>query len=215
MSDIRLYKVAITPKGKYVHGTEYDALCQVLYATEDGGDGCSYISLKPNKNVIPGTDDTVWAISQERGERGPQGESGAGFSDIDIQVDDTVGTPSATHVIENDTLYISFSGLKGADGSARAPIIGDNGNWWAWDEEQGEYVDSGRPSHGIGIDSVVCPTPADGTIIITMTDGNTVTLDLSHDHPSYPKYYLCENQQEYDGIPTKDEYTLYLIPEEE
>ena len=28
------------------------------------------------------------------------------------------------------------------------PKIGDNGNWYVWDSESGEYVDSGKPSNG-------------------------------------------------------------------
>jgi len=121
MTDTKLYKVAITPCGKYVHGTEYDALCLVLNATEDGGDGCSYVSKKPNKNVRPGTDPNIWALSLERGEQGQQGIPGSGFSYIEISVDNTSGTPSASQQIENDTLYLNFSGLKGADGTAGAP----------------------------------------------------------------------------------------------
>lgn len=87
VTDNKLYKVAITVDGNYVHGKYYDTLTQVYYAEEDGGDGCSYISVKPNQNVIPGTDDTVWKCSSrsgkgekgdkgDTGERGPQGEPG-------------------------------------------------------------------------------------------------------------------------------------------
>lgn len=87
VTDNKLYKVAITVDGNYVHGKYYDTLTQVYYAEEDGGDGCSYISVKPNQNVIPGTDDTVWKRSSrsgkgekgdkgDPGERGPQGEKG-------------------------------------------------------------------------------------------------------------------------------------------
>ena len=87
VTDNKLYKVAITVDGNYVHGKYYDTLTQVYYAEEDGGDGCSYVSVKPNQNVIPGTDDTVWKRSSrsgkgekgdkgDTGERGPQGEPG-------------------------------------------------------------------------------------------------------------------------------------------
>ena len=229
MADTRLYKVAITPKGKYVHGTEYDALCQVLYATADGGDGCSYISLKPNKNVIPGTDNTVWAICLEKGEKGSQGEPGSGFTNVDITVDNTSGTPSGTAIIENDTLYLSISGIKGADGQdgtdgtdgqdgppGKAPIIGDNENWYEWDEEENDYVDTNHPSHGangVGFASVENPVPADGTIIITLSNGDTMTLDLNHSHPAYPRYTLLADEAAYTAITTKESDMLYLIPE--
>ena len=226
MADTRLYKVAITPKGKYIHGTEYDALCQVLYATENGGDGCSYISLKRNVNVRPGTDNTVWAICLEKGEKGEQGENGAGFTNVDVTVDNTSGTPSGTAVIENDTLYLRISGIKGADGqsgtSGKAPIIGSNGNWYEWDDATSQYVDTGESSRGqdgqdgedgIGLSSVSTPSPADGTAIITLSNGDTITLDLNHNHAAYPKYHLCASESEYTGITTKDSTTLYLIPE--
>ena len=29
-----------------------------------------------------------------------------------------------------------------------APIVGENGNWWVWDEQTRAYVDSGKPSRG-------------------------------------------------------------------
>lgn len=75
-TDTRIYKVAITADGKFVYGKQYDVLVQVLYATEDGGDGCSYVSIKPNRNVIPGTDPTTWVKSTERGAQGTQGPQG-------------------------------------------------------------------------------------------------------------------------------------------
>lgn len=82
VTDNKLYKVAITVDGNYVHGKYYDTLTQVYYAEEDGGDGCSYISVKPNQNVVPGTDDTVWKRSSrsgrgEKGEKGDKGDPGA------------------------------------------------------------------------------------------------------------------------------------------
>ena len=39
VTDNKLYKVAITVDGNYVHGKYYDTLTQVYYAEEDGGDG--------------------------------------------------------------------------------------------------------------------------------------------------------------------------------
>lgn len=39
-------------------------------------------------------------------------------------------------------LGINPSVYRGKDG--KSPIIGENNNWWYWDEEAGEYVDSGK-----------------------------------------------------------------------
>ena len=38
VTDNKLYKVAITVDGNYVHGKHYDTLTQVYYAEEDGGE---------------------------------------------------------------------------------------------------------------------------------------------------------------------------------
>ena len=250
MADTRLYKVAITPCGKYVHGTEYDALSLVLNATEDGGDGCAYVSLKKNMNVRPGTDDTVWALSVEKGAKGDRGLPGSGFNDVEIEVDGiSSSTPTATAEIVDEVLYLSFSGLKGAagengrdgqngqDGSpgqAGAPgksayqiwldagnvgsesaflaslkgndgqngqdgINGSDGKSAYQSAVDGGYQgteqewiaslhgadgqDGQDGQDGVGFDSV--STPQDGTIVITLTDGNTVTIDLNHNHPQY------------------------------
>lgn len=65
------------------------------------------------------------------------------------------------------------------------------------------------------------PSTPDGTAIISLTNGDTITLDLNHNHSDLInsegqtfKFYVCEDEAEYEGITTKDEDTLYLIPEE-
>ena len=73
--DTNLFKVGVTVAGKYVHGTEYDMLTQVYYDPEDGGDGCSYISRTPNKNIIPGTNPEVWVLCSKGGDKGDEGKS--------------------------------------------------------------------------------------------------------------------------------------------
>lgn len=71
---------------------------------------------------------------------------------------------------------------------------------------------AGTPGpQGLGFDSIT--TNQDGTIVITLTNGDQITIDLNHEHPQYPKYHLCTDQAEYDAISTKDSATLYLIPE--
>lgn len=75
-------------------------------------------------------------------------------------------------------------------------------------------INQGPPGDpGVGFDSV--SSDQDGTLTILLSDGNTVTVNLNHDHPAYLKYHLCENEQEYEDIEVKDPTTLYLIPEEE
>lgn len=45
------------------------------------------------------------------------------------------------------------SSIKAENAAVHSPIIGENGNWFIWDFEKSEYVDSGKPaSIGGGID---------------------------------------------------------------
>lgn len=37
---------------------------------------------------------------------------------------------------------------KAAAAAVHQPTVGDNGNWWVWDQESGEYVDTGKPTGG-------------------------------------------------------------------
>lgn len=65
---IDLGKVAITNGGNWNNSASYEALTYVLFRSEDGGDGCGYISLKNNIAKTPGTDSTVWQKATEAGQ---------------------------------------------------------------------------------------------------------------------------------------------------
>lgn len=67
MATIDLGKVAITTGGNWNNAVSYEALTIVLYATANGGDGCSYISKKNCIGVTPGTDSSVWMKVTEVG----------------------------------------------------------------------------------------------------------------------------------------------------
>lgn len=71
----------------------------------------------------------------------------------------------------------------------------------------------GGGEDGVGFDSITTPSTPDGTMIITLTNGDTITMDLNHNHPQYPKYVYCSSQAAYDAISPKDSGTLYLILE--
>ena len=59
---------------------------------------------------------------------------------------------------------------------------------------------------GYGYSDVSSPNPADGTATITLTNGDTITIDLNHEHPQYPRYELV------NALPQDpDSGTLYLI----
>lgn len=58
-----------------------------------------------------------------------------------------------------------------------------NGSVWS---DSGSTINgiSGEPGRdGVGFQSV--STAQDGTIVITLTNGDTITIDLNHEHPSY------------------------------
>lgn len=55
---------------------------------------------------------------------------------------------------------------------------------WEW-TDTGATVDAIQGRDGVGFDDANSPTPADGTAIITLTDGSTITIDLNHTHQGY------------------------------
>ena len=85
-----------------------------------------------------------------------------------------------------------------------------DGEEWA---DSGATVDGIQGEPGVGFASVDSPSPADGTVIITLSNGDTMTLDLNHNHPAYPRYTLLADEAAYTAIVTKENDMLYLIPE--
>lgn len=87
------------------------------------------------------------------------------------------------------------------------------------DTADGKYQDAGefkgppgaQGADGVGFQSVT--SAEDGTMVITLTNGDTITVDLNHVHPQYPKYVLLESESDLPDDPDAD--TLYLIPESE
>ena len=83
-----------------------------------------------------------------------------------------------------------------------------DGTDWA---DSGATVDGITGEPGVGFESVASPDPADGTAIITLSNGDTVTLDLNHNHPQYLKYVMLNSESEMPANP--DSTTLYMWPE--
>ena len=64
-------------------------------------------------------------------------------------------------------------------------IYSFDGEEWS---NTGATIDSvqGEPGQdGVGFASVATPSTADGTVTITLTNGDTITLDLNHNHEGY------------------------------
>lgn len=68
MADYKKYKVGITVKEPWANDISYEVLDMSLYAVENGGDGCSYVALKDNEGVTPGSDATVWLKATQAGQ---------------------------------------------------------------------------------------------------------------------------------------------------
>lgn len=61
----------------------------------------------------------------------------------------------------------------------------------------------------VGYDSV--SSQQDGTVDITLTNGDVITIDLNHTHPQYKAIVYLADESQMPASPDAD--TLYLIPE--
>lgn len=121
---------------------------------------------------------------------------------IQVSIDGTSGTPSGSASMSGNTLSFSFSGIKGNDGAkGETGATGPQG-------PQGPKGETGE--NAIGFEDV--SSQQDGTVVITLTDGSKITIDLNHVHPMYPKYALLADEAAYTALATKESDTLYLIP---
>lgn len=70
-------------------------------------------------------------------------------------------------------------------------FVGTENPYAIWNFDGEEWSDSGSVANGItgepgvGFDDVSTPVVTDGTFIITLTNGDTITVDLNHNHPQY------------------------------
>jgi len=62
---------------------------------------------------------------------------------------------------------------------------------------------------GTGIESIT--SQQDGTVVFTLSSGDTITIDLNHNHTQYPKYVYLTDESQMPASP--DSSTLYLIAE--
>lgn len=73
--------------------------------------------------------------------------------------------------------------------ASKAPVIGENGNWWVWNSQQAAYVDTGNEAQGPtgnGIASWVVEESqedaGDNVVTVTFTDGTTETFTYKNGH---------------------------------
>lgn len=116
------------------------------------------------------------------------GQSILGSGDIPIQPGDT-----------NAVKYVSQDLTDAQKAQARANI----------DAASLEDI-QGEP--GVGFASIFTPQPYDGTMIIVLSNNDTITVDLNHNHPQYLKYVMLNSESDMPASP--DSTTLYMWPEE-
>ena len=98
-------------------------------------------------------------------------------------------------------------------------FVGTESPFAIWNFDGEEWSDSGSVANGItgepgvGFASIFTPQPYDGTMIIVLSNNDTITVDLNHSHPAYPRYSLLADEAAYNAITTKESDMLYLIPE--
>lgn len=130
------------------------------------------------------------------GPQGPQGETGAtGPQGPAGETGPTgpAGVSSAVVIIDDSSSDTPSATATVENGVLTIHISGIKGN------------------PGVGFDSV--NSNQDGTIDITLTNGDVMTIDLNHNHPQYPKYQELADEAAYEALATKEADTLYLIPE--
>lgn len=89
------------------------------------------------------------------------------------------GTKNGTPVPSTDDQYHNNSkwyAEQAAQASAHPPIIGQNGNWYVYDAQSGQYVDSGNPSRGEDGDDGVTPAIAATASVDNTTGTPTVNV---------------------------------------
>ena len=102
---------------------------------------------------------------------------------------------------------ITQAGYAFVGSSAPFAIWNFDGTSWS---DTGATVDAIHGEDGVGFASVA--SQQDGTIVITLTNGDTVTIDLNHNHPQYLKYQMLQSESAMPATPESD--VLYMWPEE-
>ncbi len=70
-------------------------------------------------------------------------------------------------------------------------FVGAQSPYAIWNFDGEEWSDSGSVANGItgepgvGFSSIFTPQPYDGTVIIVLSNNDTITLNLNHSHPEY------------------------------
>ena len=140
-------------------------------------------------------------------------------SSIVAAINEAATTGSGGGTLSGYVVYNSISDLPSTGDPTLGYLVGTHLYLYVGtggDTKDGKYQDCGefkgpKGDDGVGFASVA--SQQDGTVVITLTNGDSITIDLNHNHPAYPKYVYCATQAAYDAITTKESDTLYLILE--
>ncbi len=125
-----------------------------------------------------------------------------GDTDTNVVAEGQDGNPGITpHIGANNHWFIGTTDTgvlaEGTDGVT--PHIGDNGHWYIGDVDTGVIGEGHDGQDGVGFDDAATPAVPDGTFIITLSNGNQITVDLNHEHPQYYSK-LVETSQPQGGF---------------
>lgn len=113
-------------------------------------------------------------------------------------------------------VFASAEDLPEGDAAGYA-FVGSENPYAIWNFDGSEWSDSGSVANGItgepgvGFSSIFTPQPYDGTMIIVLSNNDTITVDLNHLHPQYLKYEMLNSEADMPASP--DSTTLYMWPE--
>ena len=140
-------------------------------------------------------------------------------SSIVAAINEAATTGSGGGTLSGYVVYNSISDLPSTGDPTLGYLVGTHLYLYVGtggDTKDGKYQDCGefkgpKGDDGVGFASVA--SQQDGTVVITLTNGDSITIDLNHNHPAYPKYVLCNTESDYTNLQVKESDTLYLILE--
>lgn len=134
-------------------------------------------------------------------------------------------SPDTTHRTVTDAEKSAWNAKQNALTFDNAPSSGSNnpvksGGVYAALEDKYEKPSGGIPDTDLtsAVQALLGKTIAsvtsaqDGAVVITLSNGDTYTIDLNHNHPQYLKYVFLTDEADMPATPEAN--TLYLIEEE-
>ena len=152
-----------------MHGFQYDATLSGSTVTAD---------LEQQMSCVAGNVRTQIVITETSGRTGTFAfimRVQASALDDDTIISDTE-LPDIIDAAESNAERAEQAAADAETWATRSPYIGANGNWFVWDPEQEEFVDTGIPAEGADDYNDLRNKPQINSVTLT---GNKTTEDLS------------------------------------